>query len=59
MNFTTGIYWFNLIDLYLQDFSSIQGIREKILWQAYENQVKFIFELMQKLTQTPASFLST
>lgn len=47
MNFTTDIYWFNLIDLQLPSFSSIQGIKEKILCQAYETQLKFIFELMQ------------
>uniref|UniRef100_A0A8C5K8B8 N-fatty-acyl-amino acid synthase/hydrolase PM20D1 n=1 Tax=Jaculus jaculus TaxID=51337 RepID=A0A8C5K8B8_JACJA len=46
-NLTTGIYLFNPIYLQPQGFSSIHGINEKISVQAYQTQVKFIFELIQ------------
>jgi carboxypeptidase PM20D1 len=46
-NITAGIYHFNPVYLQPQDFSSIHGINEKISVQAYETQVKFIFELIQ------------
>ncbi|XP_064333192.1 N-fatty-acyl-amino acid synthase/hydrolase PM20D1 isoform X4 [Camelus dromedarius] len=46
-NLTTGIYRFNPIYLQPQGFRSIHGINEKISVQAYETQVKFIFELIQ------------
>ncbi|KAM5238154.1 N-fatty-acyl-amino acid synthase/hydrolase PM20D1 [Ctenodactylus gundi] len=46
-NLTTGIYLFNPLYLKPQDFSSIHGLNEKIAVQAYETQVKFIFEFIQ------------
>ncbi|XP_037680815.1 N-fatty-acyl-amino acid synthase/hydrolase PM20D1 isoform X2 [Choloepus didactylus] len=46
-NLSTSIYRFNPLYLQPQDFSSIHGINEKISVQAYETQVKFIFELIQ------------
>ncbi|KAF5916550.1 hypothetical protein HPG69_005345 [Diceros bicornis minor] len=46
-NLTTGIYQFNPLYLQPQDFHSIHGINEKISVQAYETQVKFIFEFIQ------------
>ncbi|XP_069897763.1 N-fatty-acyl-amino acid synthase/hydrolase PM20D1 isoform X2 [Dipodomys merriami] len=46
-NLTTGVYLFNPICLQPQDFRSIHGLNEKISIQAYETQVKFIFELIQ------------
>ncbi|KAM9612961.1 N-fatty-acyl-amino acid synthase/hydrolase PM20D1 isoform 3-T3 [Trichechus inunguis] len=47
MNLSNGIYRFNPLYLQPQGFSSIHGINEKISVQAYETQVKFIFELIQ------------
>lgn len=44
---TTNIYRFNPVFLQPQDFQSIHGINEKISVQAYETQVKFMFELIQ------------
>ncbi|XP_073658387.1 N-fatty-acyl-amino acid synthase/hydrolase PM20D1 isoform X4 [Tursiops truncatus] len=52
-NFTTGIYRFNPIYLQPQSFSSIHGINEKISVQAYETQVKFIFEFLQNADADP------
>uniref|UniRef100_A0A2K5F5R1 Peptidase M20 domain containing 1 n=1 Tax=Aotus nancymaae TaxID=37293 RepID=A0A2K5F5R1_AOTNA len=46
-NLTTGIYRFSAIHLQPEVFRSIHGIHEKISVQAYENQVKFFFELIQ------------
>lgn len=46
-NLTNGIYLFNPVFLQPQGFSSIHGINEKISVRNYENQVKFIFELIQ------------
>ncbi|KAL1775065.1 putative carboxypeptidase PM20D1 [Sigmodon hispidus] len=46
-NLTHGMYLFNPVFLQPQDFSSIHGINEKISVQNYENQIKFIFELIQ------------
>ncbi|XP_004685616.1 PREDICTED: probable carboxypeptidase PM20D1 [Condylura cristata] len=46
-NLTTGIYRFNPVYLQPQGFSSIHGLNEKISVQAYETQVKFMFELIQ------------
>ncbi|XP_006834137.1 PREDICTED: probable carboxypeptidase PM20D1 [Chrysochloris asiatica] len=46
-NLSNGIYRFNPVYLQPQGFSSIHGINEKISVQAYETQVKFIFELIQ------------
>uniref|UniRef100_A0A452SBC7 N-fatty-acyl-amino acid synthase/hydrolase PM20D1 n=1 Tax=Ursus americanus TaxID=9643 RepID=A0A452SBC7_URSAM len=46
-NLTTGIYRFNPLYLRPQSFRSIHGINEKISVQAYETQVKFIFEFIQ------------
>uniref|UniRef100_A0A8C0T2U5 N-fatty-acyl-amino acid synthase/hydrolase PM20D1 n=1 Tax=Canis lupus familiaris TaxID=9615 RepID=A0A8C0T2U5_CANLF len=46
-NLTTSIYRFNPVYLHPQDFRSIHGINEKISVQAYETQVKFIFEFIQ------------
>ncbi|XP_027273459.1 N-fatty-acyl-amino acid synthase/hydrolase PM20D1 [Cricetulus griseus] len=46
-NLTNGIYLFNPVFLQSRDFSSIHGINEKISVQNYENQVKFMFELIQ------------
>ncbi|XP_060220234.1 N-fatty-acyl-amino acid synthase/hydrolase PM20D1 isoform X2 [Meriones unguiculatus] len=46
-NITNGIYLFNPVFLQPEGFSSIHGINEKISVQSYQNQVKFIFELMQ------------
>lgn len=46
-NLTSGIYRFNPLYLQPQGFSSIHGINEKISVQAYETQVKFIFEFIQ------------
>ncbi|KAI4578605.1 hypothetical protein MJG53_020859 [Ovis ammon polii x Ovis aries] len=47
LNLTTGIYRFNPVYLQPQSFSSIHGINEKISVEAYETQVKFIFEFIQ------------
>ncbi|XP_026938582.1 N-fatty-acyl-amino acid synthase/hydrolase PM20D1 isoform X3 [Sagmatias obliquidens] len=52
-NLTTGIYRFNPIYLQPQSFSSIHGINEKISVQAYETQVKFIFEFLQNADADP------
>ncbi|XP_037352774.1 N-fatty-acyl-amino acid synthase/hydrolase PM20D1 [Talpa occidentalis] len=56
-NLTTDIYRFNPLYLQPQDFSSIHGLNEKISVQAYETQVKFMFELIQnadtELSQVP------
>nr|KAF6397625.1 peptidase M20 domain containing 1 [Rousettus aegyptiacus] len=46
-NLTTGIYRFNPIYVQPQSFHGIHGINEKISVQAYETQVKFIFEFIQ------------
>lgn len=46
-NLTTGMYRFNPVYLQPQDFRSIHGFNEKISVQAYETQVKFIFEFIQ------------
>ncbi|XP_007523184.1 N-fatty-acyl-amino acid synthase/hydrolase PM20D1 [Erinaceus europaeus] len=46
-NLTSSIYRFNPVFLQPRDFQSIHGINEKISVQAYENQVKFMFELIQ------------
>ncbi|CAO2636841.1 N-fatty-acyl-amino acid synthase/hydrolase PM20D1 [Lemmus lemmus] len=46
-NLTNGIYLFNPVFLQPQGFSGIHGLNEKISVQNYENQVKFIFELIQ------------
>ncbi|XP_039083521.1 N-fatty-acyl-amino acid synthase/hydrolase PM20D1 [Hyaena hyaena] len=46
-NLTTGIYRFNPIYLNPQSIKGIHGINEKISVQAYETQVKFIFEFIQ------------
>ncbi|KAM5201947.1 N-fatty-acyl-amino acid synthase/hydrolase PM20D1 isoform 3-T3 [Hipposideros larvatus] len=46
-NLTAGIYRFNPIYVQPQDFRSIHGLNEKISVQAYETQVKFIFEFIQ------------
>lgn len=46
-NLTTGIYRFNPIYLQPQGFQSIHGLNEKISVEAYETQVKFMFELIQ------------
>ncbi|XP_007951532.1 N-fatty-acyl-amino acid synthase/hydrolase PM20D1 [Orycteropus afer afer] len=46
-NLSNGIYRFNPLYLQPQGFRSIHGINEKISVQAYETQVKFIFELIQ------------
>ncbi|XP_058131080.1 N-fatty-acyl-amino acid synthase/hydrolase PM20D1 [Dasypus novemcinctus] len=47
VNLSAGIYQFNPVYLQPQSFSSIHGINEKISVQAYETQVKFIFEFIQ------------
>ncbi|XP_051003308.1 N-fatty-acyl-amino acid synthase/hydrolase PM20D1 [Acomys russatus] len=46
-NLTNGIYLFNPLFLQPQDFRSIHGVNERISVQNYQNQVKFIFELIQ------------
>ncbi|KAM6165345.1 N-fatty-acyl-amino acid synthase/hydrolase PM20D1 [Erethizon dorsatum] len=46
-NLTTGIYLFNPVSLQPSGFRSIHGVNEKISIQAYETQVKFIFEFIQ------------
>ncbi|MBZ3880675.1 putative carboxypeptidase PM20D1 [Sciurus carolinensis] len=46
-NLTTGIYLFNPVYLQPQAFKSFHGVNEKISVQAYQTQVKFIFELIQ------------
>ncbi|XP_059530965.1 N-fatty-acyl-amino acid synthase/hydrolase PM20D1 [Myotis daubentonii] len=58
-NLTTGIYRFNPVYLQPQDFRSIHGINERISVQAYESQVKFIFEFIQNADteQRPMSHL--
>ncbi|XP_006094904.1 N-fatty-acyl-amino acid synthase/hydrolase PM20D1 [Myotis lucifugus] len=58
-NLTTGIYRFNPVYLQPQDFRSIHGINERISVQAYETQVKFIFEFIQNADteQRPVSHL--
>ncbi|XP_011371269.1 N-fatty-acyl-amino acid synthase/hydrolase PM20D1 [Pteropus vampyrus] len=52
-NLTTGIYKFSPLYLQPQDFQSIHGINEKISVQAYETQVKFIFEFIQNADADP------
>lgn len=47
VNLTTGIYRFSPIYMQPQDLRSFHGFNEKISVQAYENQVKFIFEFIQ------------
>lgn len=47
VNLTNGLYRFNPVFLKPQDFSSVHGINEKISVESYQNQVKFIFELIQ------------
>ncbi|XP_054568173.1 N-fatty-acyl-amino acid synthase/hydrolase PM20D1 [Eptesicus fuscus] len=58
-NLTTGIYRFNPLYLQPQDFSGIHGINERISVQAYETQVKFLFEFIQNADteQRPVSHL--
>lgn len=58
-NLTTGIYRFNPVYLQPQDFRRIHGINERISVQAYESQVKFIFEFIQNADteQRPVSHL--
>ncbi|EPQ19616.1 Putative carboxypeptidase PM20D1 [Myotis brandtii] len=58
-NLTTGIYRFNPLYLQPQDFRGIHGINERISVQAYETQVKFIFEFIQNADteQRPVSHL--
>ncbi|XP_003474718.1 N-fatty-acyl-amino acid synthase/hydrolase PM20D1 [Cavia porcellus] len=46
-NLTTGIYLFNPVVLKPSDANRIHGVNEKISVQAYETQVKFIFEFIQ------------
>lgn len=46
-NLTTGIYRFNPVYLQPQGSYGIHGRNEKISVQAYESQVKFIFEFIQ------------
>ncbi|XP_029789030.1 N-fatty-acyl-amino acid synthase/hydrolase PM20D1 [Suricata suricatta] len=46
-NLTTGIYRFNPVYLNSQNIKSIHGLNEKISVQAYETQVKFLFEFIQ------------
>ncbi|XP_047561369.1 N-fatty-acyl-amino acid synthase/hydrolase PM20D1 [Lutra lutra] len=46
-NLTAGIYRFNPLYVTPQSFHSIHGINEKISVQAYETQVKFLFEFIQ------------
>ncbi|XP_065396921.1 N-fatty-acyl-amino acid synthase/hydrolase PM20D1 isoform X2 [Macaca fascicularis] len=56
---TTGIYRFNPYYLQPEDLKRFHGINEKISVQGYENQVKFIFELIQNADtdQEPVSRL--
>ncbi|XP_050619715.1 N-fatty-acyl-amino acid synthase/hydrolase PM20D1 [Macaca thibetana thibetana] len=56
---TTGIYRFNPYYLQPEDLKRFHGINEKISVQGYENQVKFIFELIQNADtdQEPVSHL--
>lgn len=58
-NLTNSIYRFNPIYLQPQEFRGIHGINEKISVQAYETQVKFIFEFIQNADtdQDPVSHL--
>ncbi|XP_008062202.1 N-fatty-acyl-amino acid synthase/hydrolase PM20D1 [Carlito syrichta] len=58
-NLTTDIYRFNPVILLPVDFKSIHGINEKISVQAFQTQVKFIFELIQNADtdQEPVSHL--
>ncbi|XP_063469723.1 N-fatty-acyl-amino acid synthase/hydrolase PM20D1 isoform X2 [Symphalangus syndactylus] len=58
-NLTTGIYRFYPIYIQPEDFKRIHGVNEKISVQAYETQVKFIFELIQNADtdQEPVSHL--
>ncbi|XP_004610123.2 N-fatty-acyl-amino acid synthase/hydrolase PM20D1 [Sorex araneus] len=53
-NLTTNIYRFNPVYLQPQGFSSIHGVNEKISIEAYETQVKFMFELIQNSDIQPA-----
>ncbi|XP_075396669.1 N-fatty-acyl-amino acid synthase/hydrolase PM20D1 isoform X2 [Tenrec ecaudatus] len=46
-NLSNGIYRFNPVYVQPQDFKSIHGLNEKISVQAFETQVKFLFELIQ------------
>ncbi|KAM6216594.1 N-fatty-acyl-amino acid synthase/hydrolase PM20D1 [Rhynchocyon petersi] len=46
-NLSKGIYRFNPVYIQPEGFKSIHGINEKISVQAYEGQVKFLFELIQ------------
>ncbi|PNJ53281.1 PM20D1 isoform 3 [Pongo abelii] len=46
-NLTTGIYRFYPVYIHPEDIKRMHGVNEKISVQAYETQVKFIFELIQ------------
>lgn len=52
-NLTTGIYLFNPLYLQPQSFRFVHGINERISVQAYERQVKFIFEFIQDADTDP------
>uniref|UniRef100_A0A8D1E3Q5 N-fatty-acyl-amino acid synthase/hydrolase PM20D1 n=1 Tax=Sus scrofa TaxID=9823 RepID=A0A8D1E3Q5_PIG len=52
-NLTTGIYLFNPLYLQPQSFRFVHGINERISVQAYERQVKFIFEFIQNADTDP------
>uniref|UniRef100_A0A8D0V242 N-fatty-acyl-amino acid synthase/hydrolase PM20D1 n=1 Tax=Sus scrofa TaxID=9823 RepID=A0A8D0V242_PIG len=53
LNLTTGIYLFNPLYLQPQSFRTVHGINERISVQAYERQVKFIFEFIQNADTDP------
>ncbi|XP_036610840.1 N-fatty-acyl-amino acid synthase/hydrolase PM20D1-like [Trichosurus vulpecula] len=46
-NISTGLYRFNPVSLSEESFKSVHGLNERISIQAYENQVTFLFELIQ------------
>ncbi|XP_047632927.1 N-fatty-acyl-amino acid synthase/hydrolase PM20D1 isoform X2 [Phacochoerus africanus] len=52
-NLTTSIYLFNPLYLQPQSFRTVHGINERISVQAYERQVKFIFEFIQNADTDP------
>ncbi|XP_078012493.1 N-fatty-acyl-amino acid synthase/hydrolase PM20D1 isoform X2 [Phascolarctos cinereus] len=46
-NISTGLYRFNPVPMNPESFKSFHGLNERISIKAYENQVMFLFELIQ------------
>uniref|UniRef100_A0A8C3YGV5 N-fatty-acyl-amino acid synthase/hydrolase PM20D1 n=1 Tax=Catagonus wagneri TaxID=51154 RepID=A0A8C3YGV5_9CETA len=53
LNLTSAIYLFNPVYINSQGFLTLHGLNEKISVQAYEMQVKFIFEFIQNADTDP------